>query len=145
MLKVIRIYFAFPLPTALCDMLANLAPLSQQWEVKPKPVMNCSQAFYRAWRWLHVFPSNSDWFIEIFASVVIVQGNNFGVGKFYDTQMKTAFCIGCCNSNWTRTWHSYDYRFHGSPTTNFTTLSRVKLSAGCAGVVIGLDNFILTR
>ena len=36
--------------------------------------------FSRAWRRLHVFASNSDWFITLFASVVIGQSNYSGFG-----------------------------------------------------------------
>ena len=39
--------------------------------VKPKPIVTC-YAFSRAWRLLHVFSSNSDWFISLPASVVLV-------------------------------------------------------------------------
>ena len=48
-----------------------------------------SHVFSRAWRRLHVFALNSDWFTALFASVVIGQSNCFGFG-FYDTQLKTA-------------------------------------------------------
>ena len=37
--------------------------------------MTCSHAFSRAWRRLHVFVSNFDWFIALFKSVVIGQTN----------------------------------------------------------------------
>ena len=78
--------FAFALVfgfTSLCDWLAQeqtraeFAPFSQ-------PVGSQTQtnrvAFYRPWRRLHVFASNSDWFIVRFTSVLIGQGNYFGFG-----------------------------------------------------------------
>ena len=39
-----------------------------------------SHAFSRALRRLHVFAWNSDWFIALFASVVIGQSDTFGFG-----------------------------------------------------------------
>ena len=49
-----------------------------------------SHAFSRAQRRLHVFALNSDWFIALFAPVVIGQSNHyFGFGV-YDTRLKTA-------------------------------------------------------
>ena len=40
-----------------------------QWEAKPKPMVTLSHAFSRAWRRLHVFSSNSNWFILLCAFV----------------------------------------------------------------------------
>ena len=56
-----------------------------QW--KAKTIVSWSYAFSRAWHRLHVFASNSDWFIALFQSVVIGQDNIFGF-RFYDTQSK---------------------------------------------------------
>ena len=42
--------------------------------------MTWSHVFSRAWRRLHAFASNSDWFIALFTSVVIGQSNYFGFG-----------------------------------------------------------------
>ena len=42
--------------------------------------MTWSHAFSRAWRRLHAFASNSDWFIAFFTCVVIGQSNYFGFG-----------------------------------------------------------------
>ena len=39
-----------------------------------------SYVFSRAWRRLHVFASNSDWLVMLFAPVVIGQSNYFGFG-----------------------------------------------------------------
>ena len=47
-----------------------------QWESKPKPIVPRSHAFSRAWRRLHVFTLNRDWFIALFTSAVIGQNNN---------------------------------------------------------------------
>ena len=44
---------------------------------------NRSHAFSRAWRRLHVFASNSDWFIALFTSVVIGQSNYSALYVFH--------------------------------------------------------------
>ena len=51
-----------------------------QSEVKPKPIVTCSHAFSSALRWLNVFPSSSDCFIVLFASVVMGQSDYFCSG-----------------------------------------------------------------
>ena len=51
-----------------------------QWESKPKPIVFLPHAFSRAWRQLHVFASNSDWFVVLFTSVAIDHSNYFGFG-----------------------------------------------------------------
>ena len=51
-----------------------------QSAAKPKPIVPYSHAFSRASRRLHIFDSISDWFIALFASVVIGQSNYFGFG-----------------------------------------------------------------
>ena len=56
-----------------------------QWEAKPKPIVTWSQAFSRAWRRLHELALNSDWFIALFASVVIGKSNYFGFGFGFTT------------------------------------------------------------
>ena len=66
--------------TTLCDWLMKRVPLSQPIRCKPKPTVTRSHVFSRAWRRLHVFALNSDWFIALFASVVIGQSNYFGFG-----------------------------------------------------------------
>ena len=48
-----------------CDWLKNLAHFLNQSEVKPKPILTFSRAFSRAWFWLHLFASSSDWFIRL--------------------------------------------------------------------------------
>ena len=42
-----------------------------QWEAES--IVTCSHKFSRAWCRLHVFASDSDWFITLFASVVIAK------------------------------------------------------------------------
>ena len=49
-----------------------------QSEVRPKAIVTCSHSFSRAWRWLRVFVSSSDWFIGLSDYVVIGQSNYFG-------------------------------------------------------------------
>ena len=50
--------------------------------------MTWPHVFSRAWRPLHVFALNSDWFIALFTCVVVSHSNNFGL--VYDTELKTA-------------------------------------------------------
>ena len=45
---------------------------------KAKTIVSWSHAFSRAFHRLHVFASNSDWYIALFPSVVIGQSNIFG-------------------------------------------------------------------
>ena len=56
------------------------ATFLNQWEAKPKPTVICSHAFSRAWRQLHVFASNSDWFIVLLTYAVIGQSKTFAFG-----------------------------------------------------------------
>ena len=59
----------------------NSRPLSQSMRSKkPKPIVPRWHVFSRAWHRLHVFALDSDWFIALFASVVIGQNNYFGFG-----------------------------------------------------------------
>ena len=64
----------------LCSVigLKNSCHFLIQWETKP--IVFSPHAFSRAWRQLHVFASNSDWFIALFMSVVISPNNYFGFG-----------------------------------------------------------------
>ena len=48
--------------------------------IKPKPIVFWPHAFSRAWPQLHVFASNSDWFIALFTSVAFGQSISFGFG-----------------------------------------------------------------
>ena len=78
-----RVFFGFAL---LCSLIGskNSRHFLNQSEAKLKPIANWSHAFSRAWRWLHVFASSSDWFFVLFASVVI------GQSDYYYTHLKTA-------------------------------------------------------
>ena len=53
--------------------------------------MTWLRVFSCTWRRLHIFASNSDWFIALFG-----QSNYFWFW-FYDTQMKTALFVNFCN------------------------------------------------
>ena len=72
-------FFGFALLRSVIGQ-QNTRHVLNQSAAKPKPIVTCSHAFSRAWRLLHVFDSISDWFITLFASVVIGQGNYFGFG-----------------------------------------------------------------
>ena len=58
--------------------LKNFAPLSQPTRSKTKTNRDLPAAFSRAWRWLHVFASSSDWSVGLYAFVVIGQSDYFG-------------------------------------------------------------------
>ena len=60
---------AFVYFTAFCNLLPKFAPNQSQF---------VRTTFSRARRRLHVFTSGFDWFIVLFASVVIDQRNYFG-------------------------------------------------------------------
>ena len=65
----------------VCDWLTKLMPLSQPMGIsKPKPIVFSLPAFSCTWNQLHVFASNFDWLIVLFASVAIGQSNYFGFG-----------------------------------------------------------------
>ena len=51
-----------------------------QWESKPKPIAPCTRDFSRASSELQVIARNCDWFIALFAPVVIGRSNCFGFG-----------------------------------------------------------------
>ena len=51
-----------------------------QWETKPKPIALCTRDFSRALSELQAIPRNCDWFITLFAPVVIGRSNWFGFG-----------------------------------------------------------------
>ena len=76
--KVISQLLWFCIAT-LCDWLKKISRHSlYELEVKPKLIMTCLHAIFRAWRRLHVSALSSDWFIELSFSVLIVQRNYFG-------------------------------------------------------------------
>ena len=62
--------------STLCDWLQNV----NQWEAKPKPIAPCTRDFSRALSKLQVIARNCDWFIALFAPVVIGGSNNLGIG-----------------------------------------------------------------
>ena len=49
-----------------------------QWEAKPKQIAPCTRDFCRVSSKLQVIARNSDWFIALFAPVVIGPTNYFG-------------------------------------------------------------------
>ena len=51
-----------------------------QWEAKPKQTAPCTHDFSRAKSELQVIARNCDWFIALFAPVVIGRSNCFGFG-----------------------------------------------------------------
>ena len=51
-----------------------------QWEAKPKPIAPRTRDFSRALSELQVIARNCDWFIALFAPVVIGRSNCFGFG-----------------------------------------------------------------
>ena len=57
--------------------------------VKPKPMAPFTRDFSNALSKLQVIARNSDWFIAMFAPVVIGRSNYFGIG-FFDSHLKTA-------------------------------------------------------
>ena len=50
------------------------------WEAKPKPMAPCARDFSRALSKLQKIVRNCDWFIALFAPVVIGRSNCFGFG-----------------------------------------------------------------
>ena len=64
----------------LSDWLKRLAPVFQPRESKPKQIAPCTRNFFRASSELQVIARNCDWFIALFAPVVIGRSNCFGFG-----------------------------------------------------------------
>ena len=64
----------------LNDWPKNLAPAFQTTRDKIKANRPCTRDFSRGWGELQVTARNSDWFIALFARVVIVRSNYFGIG-----------------------------------------------------------------
>ena len=54
------------------------------------PNVTWSYAFSRAWRWLHIFASSSNWFLVLFSSVLIGQSDYFEL-KFSTLQTNLVF------------------------------------------------------
>ena len=66
---------------ALSDWLKRLAPVFQPMsEAKPKPIAPCTRDFSRALNKFQIIARNCDWFIALFAPVVIGRSNCFGFG-----------------------------------------------------------------
>ena len=74
-------YYVIAIAT-LSDWLKRLAPVFQPMrsKTKPKPIAPCTRDFSRAWSELQVIARNCDWFIALFAPVVIGRSNCFGLG-----------------------------------------------------------------
>ena len=70
----IKSYYAIAI-SVLIDWLKNVAPSFNQGEVKP--ITPCKHLFPRALRKLQVISRISDWFIAMFALVMIGWSNNF--------------------------------------------------------------------
>ena len=64
----------------LSDWLKTLAPVFQPMRSKPKTIAPCTRDFSRVLSELQVIARNCDWFIALFAPVVIGQSNCFGFG-----------------------------------------------------------------
>ena len=64
-----------------------------QWEAKPKPIAPCTRDFSRASSELQVIARNCDWFIALFAPVVIGRGNCFGFGFNFRQSFKNRSTI----------------------------------------------------
>ena len=62
------------------DWLKNVHPVFQPMRSKVKPIAFCTRNFSRALSKLHVIARNSDWFITLFAPVVIGRSNYLAIG-----------------------------------------------------------------
>ena len=69
--------YVFAIAT-LSDWLKRLAPAFQPMRNKTKPIAPCTRDFSRATSELQVIARNCDWFIVVFAPVVIGRSNCFG-------------------------------------------------------------------
>ena len=58
----------------------SVARVFSQLDVKPKPIAPRARDFSRALSNLQLIARNCDWFIALFAPVVIGRSNNFGFG-----------------------------------------------------------------
>ena len=73
----------------LSDWLKRLAPVFQPMRTKPKPIAPCARDFSRALSELQVIARNCDWFIALFAPIVIGRSNYFWYW-YFDSHLKTA-------------------------------------------------------
>ena len=64
----------------LSDWLKKLAPVFQPTRSQTKPIAPCTRDFSRGLSELQVIARNCDWFIALFAPVVIGRSNCFGIG-----------------------------------------------------------------
>jgi len=64
----------------LNDWLKRLASVFQPMRSKPKPIALSTRDFSRALSKLQIIARNCDWFIAVFAAVVIGRSNCFGFG-----------------------------------------------------------------
>ena len=66
----------------LSDWLKRNAPVFQPTNegAKPKPIAPCTRDFSRALSELQVIARNCDWFVVLFAPVMIGRSNCFGFG-----------------------------------------------------------------
>ena len=70
----------------LSDWLKRLEPIFQ-----PKPIEPCTRDFSRALSELQVIATNCDWFIVLFAPVVIGRSNCFGLVLVFRQSFENRF------------------------------------------------------
>ena len=100
-----------------------------KWEAKPKAVAPCTCDFSRALSELQVIARNYDWFVAMFAPVVIGRSNCFGFG-FSTVIWKPLYPSSCNKGFW----------FAGNPFAMYCTC----LQYGCYHVCLWfLFNFLL--
>ena len=63
----------------LGDWLLNLAPVFSPMRSKAKTIAPCKRDFPGALSKLKIVARNSDWYIALFAPVVICRSNYFGI------------------------------------------------------------------
>ena len=66
-------YYAIAIAT-LSDWVKDIAPVFERMRNQGKPMVSCTRDFSRAFSNLVVIAKNSDWFIVLFAPVVIGRG-----------------------------------------------------------------------
>ena len=74
--------------------LKDLRQFFNQWEAKPKPIAPCTRDSSRALSELQIIARNCDWFIALFAPVVIGRSNCLGFGY-----LKTALNHSQCENS----------------------------------------------
>ena len=92
--KVFCVCFGFAL---LCSVIGqqNLCYFFNQWETKPTPIATCMHTFSRVLCWLHGITSYFDWFIALFASVVIGQSNRPFAVYYHMMQITPCWRANC--------------------------------------------------